>query len=156
MRKKAEVEGVQIDLEDLIGRHVRAHPKGRQQDEFGREVPSPVPMAPPLGYRKQPTITERIRDMVRSENLRLEAARAGYETFEEGDDFDIGDDYDPRSPYELQFDPGPAPDKAPVSPPVASGAGPLPEEGDGDQDAPVASGEAPLPAVVAAPKARKK
>lgn len=45
--------------------------------------------------------------MVRSERLAQEAAQAGYESFEEADDFEVGDDYDPSSPYETDFDPVP-------------------------------------------------
>lgn len=71
----------------------------------GMEVPSSIPMAPPVGYTRQPTLAERIRQMVRSEHVRLAAIQAGQETFEEADDFDVGDDYDPASPYEETFDP---------------------------------------------------
>lgn len=44
--------------------------------------------------------------MVRSERLAQEAMAAGYETFEESDDFDIPDDpLDPATPYENEFEP---------------------------------------------------
>lgn len=71
----------------------------------GQEVGSSVPIAPPIGYKKQPTLAEQIRLMVRSERLRQAALASGAETFDEADDFDIGDDYDPRSPYEETFEP---------------------------------------------------
>lgn len=75
-------------------------------NENGAEIPDPVPMAPPLGYKKQPSLHDRIRDMVRGEHLRLAALQAGAETFDEADDFDIEDDeVDPSTPYEEQFDP---------------------------------------------------
>lgn len=74
-------------------------------NEKGQEVPDPTPMAPPVGYVKQQSLAEQIREMVRSEKLRLEVEAQGLETFEEADDFDIGDDYDPSSPYENEFDP---------------------------------------------------
>lgn len=74
-------------------------------DELGREINDPTPMEPPLGYVRQPSLAEQIRDMVRGEKLRMEAEAAGMETFEESDDFDVGDDYDPHSPYENDFDP---------------------------------------------------
>lgn len=74
-------------------------------DAKGRELPDPVPMAPPVGYQRQPTLTERIREMVRGEHVRLAALQAGQETFEEADDFEVGDDFDPTSPYEEVFDP---------------------------------------------------
>lgn len=84
--------------------------KGRMMDEEGREIPDPTPIAPPLGYRKQPTLAEQIRQMIRSERMAQEAAAAGYETFEEADDFEVGDDFDPSSPYEHDFDPTPVPE----------------------------------------------
>lgn len=105
-------------------------------------IPDPTPIAPPLGYVKQPSITERIRDMVRSEHLRIAAEAAGAETFEEADDFDIGDDHDPSSPYEEVFEPpvAPTPDPTGVpSPGGGEGAGGLPA--------------APAAPVVAAPAA---
>ncbi|UIB81459.1 hypothetical protein [Flyfo microvirus Tbat2_151] len=61
-------------------------------------------MAPPVGYKRQPSLADQIREMVRSERLAMEAENAGYETFEEADDFDVGDDYDPQTPYENEFD----------------------------------------------------
>lgn len=70
-------------------------------DEQGREVPDPVPMAPPVGYQKPFDMFEHIRTLVRSEHLRLAAMENGEETFEEADDFEVGDDYDPTSPHEL-------------------------------------------------------
>lgn len=63
------------------------------------------PIAPPVGYKRQPSMVEIVRDMVRSEHLRREAEAAGAETFEEADDFEVGDDFDPSSPYENDFDP---------------------------------------------------
>lgn len=74
-------------------------------DSEGREILDPTPMEPPVGYSRQPSLSEQIREMVRSEKLRQEAEAAGMETFEEADDFDVGDDYDPTSPYENDFDP---------------------------------------------------
>lgn len=74
-------------------------------DEYGRELLSPVPVAPPVGYTKHVSLAEQIRAMVRSEALRYHAETSGYESFEEADDFDVGDDFDPRSPYEVDFEP---------------------------------------------------
>lgn len=91
--------------------------------------PDATPIAPPLGYIKQPSITERIRDMVRSEHLRRAAEAAGAESFEEANDFDVGDDFDPQSPYEDEFDPL-NPD-ADLVPPVASTGVPSPGGGEG-------------------------
>lgn len=74
-------------------------------DENGAEHPDPTPMAPPIGYKRQPSLAEQIREMVRSERLKQEVEEAGFETFEEADDFEVGDDYDPHSPHENDFDP---------------------------------------------------
>lgn len=92
-------------------------------DKFGREMPSPLPIAPPLGYRKSPTLAEQIRAMVISEKLKQEAQAAGAETFEEADDFDVDDDFDPTSPYEVDFDP-PLAQQTPSPSPTASAGTP--------------------------------
>lgn len=76
------------------------HPKGRH-DLFGREFPDPTPMSPPVGYVKQDSLAEQIRRVVRSEKLAMEAEAAGYESFEEADDFDVEDDPLPMSAYEM-------------------------------------------------------
>jgi len=77
----------------------------RRLDENGREIVSPLPLEPPLGYKKQPSMAEHIRELIRSERLKQEAEAQGMETFEEADDFDVGDDYEPHSPWENDFDP---------------------------------------------------
>lgn len=79
-------------------------------DSSGRELVSNVPMAPPIGFKRQPSLAERIRQMVKSEQLRLEAENAGYETFDEADDFDVEDDFDPQTQYEEVFEPAAQPD----------------------------------------------
>lgn len=89
---------------DLLVRIAGKNIKGRRYDEQGRYYPDPTPIAPPVGYVRSPTISEQIRNMVRSEQLRHHADASGMDTFEEADDFDVGDDYDPRSPWEEQFD----------------------------------------------------
>lgn len=73
----------------------------------GREIPDPTVIAPPIGYIQQPTIFERVRDLIRSERLRQEAEAAGAESFEEADDFDVPDEIYPASAYEFEdnFDP---------------------------------------------------
>lgn len=103
-------------------------------DQYGRERPSPLPIQPPIGYKKTPSLREQIRAMILSEKMREYALSQGAETFEEADDFDIGDDFDPTSPYEMQFEPGdepPAPSArpAPGSGGDASRPAPIPPEG---------------------------
>lgn len=74
----------------------------------GLEYPDPVPMEPPIGYKKPPDILDMIRSMVRNEQvLRLQEA-AGYESFDEADDLEVDDDpLDPLTPYEKVFEPPP-------------------------------------------------
>lgn len=75
--------------------------KGRNMTVDGQEVPDPTPMAPPLGYKRQPSMHELIKDMVRSERLRQEAEAQGHESFEDADDFDVDDDDEIKTPYEV-------------------------------------------------------
>jgi len=76
--------------------------KEKRLTKEGREKLNPKPMAPQIGYKKAPSIADRVRDMVRSERLKMEAEMAGAETFEEADDFDIPDDpIEPPTPYEM-------------------------------------------------------
>lgn len=89
---------------------IQEYPVESTLDPQGREVPDPTPMAPPIGYKRTPSLAEQIREMVRSERLAMEAAAAGFESFEEADDFEVGDDFDPSSPYEEQFEPTPIPE----------------------------------------------
>lgn len=74
-------------------------------NDKGQELLDPVPMAPPIGYRREESLHDKIRSMVRGEHLRLAALEAGAETFAEADDFEVGDDFDPRTEYEEVFDP---------------------------------------------------
>lgn len=96
--------------------------KGKPLDDRGRELLDPRPMAPPVGYTRQPSMVEHIRNMVRSEALRQAAEAAEADTFEEADDFDIEEDYDPHTPYEAVFDPPPV--DVPPSPPENQGTQP--------------------------------
>lgn len=78
--------------------------KGLHPD--GTPVLDPTPLAPPIGYKKQPSMVELVRDMVRSERLRQEAENAELETFEESEDFDVPEDAGmPASPWANDFDP---------------------------------------------------
>lgn len=86
------------------GEIVELH-KGKLLTPDGAEIPDSTPLAPPVGYERQPSLAEQIRAMIVGEKLRAEVEAAGAETFEEADDFDVGDDYDPTSPYEANFDP---------------------------------------------------
>lgn len=95
----------QFELEEAIKAQMESMlPEARFSDRR-YEHPDPVPMAPPVGYVKQRTMVEVVRDLVKSERLRQEAEEADADTFEEADDFDVGDDYEPASPYENEFEP---------------------------------------------------
>lgn len=69
------------------------------------QIVDSVPLAPPIGYKKQPSMVELVRNMVRSERLKAELD-ADTESFEDADDFEIPDDPDPPlSGYENELDP---------------------------------------------------
>jgi len=70
-------------------------------NEHGQLMPSGVPIAPPVGYNPQPSLRETIRAMVQSEKLAQEARDAGFETFEESNDFGDDDDDEPYTRHEL-------------------------------------------------------
>lgn len=111
-------------------------------DERGREIPSGVPMAPPIGYKKQPSLHEQIREMIRSEKLRMEAESAGYESFDEADDFSLDPDDEPQTHYqnEAVFEGDVIPPPEPSPPPRGRQAAQEPAEGDDEPSTP-AEGE---------------
>lgn len=75
------------------------------QDENGHEIPDPRPLAMPSGFRRPETLAEQVQRLVRRQ-LSGAAEEAGYETFEEANDFDLADDpVDPSTPFEPFFDP---------------------------------------------------
>ncbi|UOF79229.1 hypothetical protein [Microviridae sp.] len=76
-------------------------------DERGRELLDGRPMEPPVGYNPQPSLMEKIRKMVHDAQVQRDLAKAGVETFDEANDFDVGDDYDPTSPWEQYYEPTP-------------------------------------------------
>lgn len=76
-----------------------------RRDEYGRETPDPVPLAPPIGWFKQPSMFDQVRDMVRGEHLRMYAEAQGDESFEDANDFDVDDDIFPASEHEGDFEP---------------------------------------------------
>lgn len=70
-----------------------------RHNDKGEEILNPTPMQPPVGYKKQPSLLDTIREQVRAyhqSNIDMEP-----ETEEEADDFDIPDDpIDPHSRWE--------------------------------------------------------
>lgn len=71
----------------------------------GSENPDPTPIAPPVGYKKAPSLIENMRAMIREHAVAMAIAGQEAETFEEADDFDVDDDFDPHSPWENEFEP---------------------------------------------------
>lgn len=69
-------------------------------DEFGRELPDPTPVEMPLNFKRPVPMAELIRRTIRTE-LSRRAEQAGFESFDESDDFDVDDDVEPVSPYEM-------------------------------------------------------
>lgn len=70
------------------------------------ETPDPTPVSIPSGFKRPETLEEQIRRLVRSARFADEVEAAGFETFEEADDFDVDDDPpEPGTPYEPFFDP---------------------------------------------------
>lgn len=89
----------------------------------GREVLDATPIEPPIGFKRQKSLAEQIREMVRSENLRQLAEASGHESFEDADDFDV-EDMDPSSPYEGDFDnPNPEPLPTPLEAAIRAAGG---------------------------------
>lgn len=110
----------------------------------GREYLDPTQIAPPIGYTRQKSLAEQIREMVRSENLRHLAEQAGHESFEEADDFEM-EDFDPTSPYEEVFDSAnPAPIPTPLE--AAITAAGVSEGARGPAKRPAPERPQPLPA----------
>lgn len=67
----------------------------------------PVPLAPPIGYTKAPSMLQMMHDMLTSHKLEQELKAAGTETLEDFEDFDIPDEPEQlRSAHEaLESDP---------------------------------------------------
>lgn len=63
------------------------------------------PMIAALRIEQRDNLGQRVRELILSEKLAMEAASAGYETFEDADDFDVPEDdtFDPQTPYEEVF-----------------------------------------------------
>lgn len=64
----------------------------------GTEKLSPVPIQPPLGYKRVPSLSEQIRQQVLA--AKLDELDNLMESEEEADDFAIDDDMAPFSPHE--------------------------------------------------------
>lgn len=75
------------------------------QNDVGQEMPDPTPMALPLGMSHHATLADMIQRMLRHQLMAQAATEEGFDTFEEGEDFDIEDDpLDPHTQYEKNFE----------------------------------------------------
>lgn len=77
-------------------------------DDLGRELPDPVPMAPPLGYTPPLSMFDQMRAQIRAEHNRLRMMELEQlaETPEQANDFDVDEDIENMpSIYEERFDP---------------------------------------------------
>lgn len=110
----------------------------------GMEFPDPVPVAPPVGYKKQPSIMDNIRELIARASL--EAAAQGFETAEEADDFDVVDEFDPidrGTPWEAHFYPAEPEAPKPAPTPSVAPAAPSSAPSKGDADPPRGGSGAP-------------
>lgn len=68
-------------------------------DKHGYEIPDPTPLAPPVGYTRQPSLAERLREQRRvlqwEKSGLLDPNEVIDESLEDAEDFEVGDDYEP-------------------------------------------------------------
>jgi len=70
----------------------------------GREILNPMPVAPPIGYVQEPSMMDRLNEMLAARMRQVREADE-IETIEEVDDFDVPDpeDFQPSSVYEVEM-----------------------------------------------------
>ncbi|UDN67857.1 hypothetical protein [robinz microvirus RP_152] len=73
--------------------------------DLGAEIVSPIPVAPPIGYVSEPTVMDRLAQMLDSRMRLLAEGDVLDESEAEANDFDVADpeDFHPRSVYEIQL-----------------------------------------------------
>lgn len=73
----------------------------------GEEIPDPVPANADLPFDPPIPLEQRIQQLLRGQEWNQIMEKAGQETFEEADDFDIPSDdtFDRATPYEDDFEP---------------------------------------------------
>ena len=82
------------DIEKMIA----DHPKNRAF-RGSQQFMDPTPVAPPVGYEKQPSMIDIIKQQVAQ--VSLSAQDEGFETIDDANDFEVDDDPFPSSPYEF-------------------------------------------------------
>lgn len=83
----------------------------------GSEIVSPIPVAPPIGYVSEPSIMDRLTEMLDARLRQLAEGDVLDESEEEANDFDVPDpeDFHPRSIYEISLiEEAPALPRSPV------------------------------------------
>lgn len=70
---------------------------------MGSEIVSPIPVAPPIGYVQEPSVMDRLAEMLNARLAQLRDNDVLDETEAEANDFDVPDpeDFHPRSIYEI-------------------------------------------------------
>lgn len=94
-------------------------------DPFGREIVNPLQLAPPVGYRPEPTVMELIERQLAIRLAQL-SGEDEVDSMEEADDFDMEEEWDPTSLYEIRelveesprLPAGETVEAAPAAPPV--------------------------------------
>lgn len=93
---------------------VLTHRKGKNLDNLGREIPDPVPVAPPVGYKPRDSMWDVMYAQIRREqgiqDPRKEEDVQSLDDFEEEDD--VFSDF-PDDPNEVVYQPTPPPPPAP-------------------------------------------
>lgn len=93
------------DIQAEADRQARAdaiarHRKEKGLDPEGQPVFDPTPMAPPIGYKKQPSIFDQVRDAMKAHQL--EELEQLQESLDDAEDYEIDDDPpDPASKWEM-------------------------------------------------------
>jgi hypothetical protein len=75
------------------------HGRKHSNEVDGRELVDSTPFEPTVS-RPPPSLSEQVRQMVRSEQLSILAEQEGFESFDEADDFDVDGFEEPLSRYE--------------------------------------------------------
>lgn len=101
--RASQSEFPEVSGHDTLPGYSRARVRDAVLNEHGHEVLDSTPMAPPVGYQKQPSLFDTIRAQVRRELLLGQDMDP--ESIDEADDFEIGDDYDPQSRWENDNEP---------------------------------------------------
>lgn len=94
-------EAKKTRLEKIADRKeaIKAHPKGLPLNEKGQLLPDPTPIAPPIGYVKEPSMWDIIKERNNAAYVALMAQ--GFESEEEANDFLVDDDPELLTPYEI-------------------------------------------------------